>query len=313
MQRIAVIGAGLMGHGIALVFAAAGYRVGLHDVSTDVLERARGLIGGHLDTLAEAGLFDAADKGVVLGERITFTGDLATALSGADLVIEAVFEEAGLKRTVFRQLDELAPAGAILASNTSYLDIFDIVETTRPERLLIAHWYSPVHIVPVVDVVPGPETAPAAVEAVAAVVESIGMQPIVMKRFVPGYVSARIQAAMALEIYHLLDEGYATPDEIDKALKGTVGLRMPIQGHLGKTDFAGLEYVQRSLRNKAYRPPEVRGFCRTLDDLVASGHTGPMAGRGFFDYGGRPPEELFRERDMKLLALRKLLKEMGEL
>ena len=313
MQRIAVVGAGLMGHGIALVFAAAGYRVGLHDVSKEVLERAKGLIGSHLDTLAEAGLFDAAERGAVLDERITFTGDLATAVDGADLVIEAVFEEAEVKRTVFAQLDALAPAHAILASNTSYLDIFDIVETTRPERLLIAHWYSPVHIVPVVDVVPGPETAPAAVEAVAAVVESIGMQPIVMKRFVPGYVSARIQAAIALEIYHLLDEGYATPDEIDKALKGTVGLRMLIQGHLGKTDFAGLEYVQRSLRNKAYQPPEVRGFCRTLDDLVARGHTGPMAGRGFFDYGGRPPEELFRERDMKLLALRKLLKEMGEL
>ncbi len=311
MEKIAVVGAGLMGHGLALDFALAGYRVGLNDITDDALTTARRLIGGHLDTLLEAGQIAPAEPAAVLG-RIECTTDLAAAVTGAGLVVEAVFEDPAAKKAVFRELDDLAPADAILASNTSYLNVFDIVEPARPEKFLIAHWYSPVHIVPVVDVVPGPATAPETVAAVVALLEGMGKQPIVMKKFVAGYVSARVQAAIALEIYHLLDGGYATPEEIDKALKGTIGLRMPIQGHLGKTDFAGLDYVQRSLRNKAYRPPEVRGYCSYVDDLVAQGHIGPMSGRGFFDYGGKTPQELYRERDLKLLRLRELLTDMGE-
>jgi 3-hydroxybutyryl-CoA dehydrogenase len=313
MKKIAVIGAGLMGHGLALDFALGGYQVGLNDLTDDVLATARRLIEGHLETLAEAGLVDAEERRAVLDERITFTTDKAVAAADAGFVVEAVFEDPAVKKEVFAELDRLAPADAILASNTSYLNVFDIVETIRPDRFLIAHWYSPVHIVPVVDVVPGPATASEAVAAVVGLLEDMGKQPIVMNKFVPGYVSARVQAAMALEIYHLLDEGYATPEVIDAALKGTIGLRLPIQGHLGKTDFAGLDYVRRSLRNKAYTPPQVRGFCRHVDDLVAQGHTGPMSGRGFFDYGGKSPRELFRERDLNILKLKALLKEMGAL
>ena len=313
MKKIAVVGAGLMGHGLALDFALGGYEVGLVDLTDEILATARRLIGGDLDTLAEAGLLDGAARDAVLGGRITFTTDLAAAVAGAGFVVEAVLEDPAVKKSVFAELDALVPADAILASNTSYLDVFDIVETAFPERLLIAHWYAPAHIVPVVDVVPGPCTSPAAVATVQGLLEGLGKQPIVMNKFVPGYISARVQAAIALELYHLLDEGYATPEVIDAALKGTIGLRLPIQGHLGKTDFAGLDYVQRSLRNKAYTPPEVRGYCRHVDALVAQGFTGPMAGRGFFDYGGKSPEELYRERDLKILKLKALLKEMGAL
>ena len=313
MKKIAVVGAGLMGHGLALDFALGGYEVGLVDLTDEILATARRLIGGHLDTLDEAGLFDAAEREAVLGGRITFTTDLEAAVTDAGFVVEAVFEDPAVKKDVFAQLDALAPADALLASNTSYLDVFELIETTRPERLLIAHWYAPAHIVPVVDVVPGPRTSPEAMATAVHLLEGLGKQPIVMNKFVPGYISARVQAAIALELYHLLDEGYATPEVIDAALKGTIGLRLPIQGHLGKTDFAGLDYVQRSLRNKAYTPPEVRGFCRHVDDLVAQGFTGPMAGRGFFDYAGKTPEALFRERDLKILKLKALLKEMGAL
>jgi 3-hydroxybutyryl-CoA dehydrogenase len=313
MDKVAVIGAGTMGHSLAQVFAQGGYRVSLNDVSEEILGKARRLIKANLDTLAEASMFDPKRRDEVADKRIEYTTDLARAVEGAGLVIEAIIENQLAKKELFSQLDRLAPAEAILASNTSYLDIYQFVEINRPDKVIIAHWFAPPHIIPLVEIVPGPETSDQTVERIKKILDDLDKKTIVIRKFLPGFIVNRLQSAVNLEVYRLIDEGYVTPEEIDVAVKASYALRMPIVGLVKKIDFTGLDMVQRGLANKSYRPPEVRGKAEVIDKLVAQGRLGAMVGRGFYDYGGRSTEELFRERDLKLLGLMKLLREMGEL
>jgi len=200
-----------------------------------------------------------------------------------------------------------------VTSNTSSLNIFDPLPARRQAKSLIAHWYAPPYIVDLVDVVPGPETEPEALAAVKDLLESLGKEPIVLSKFISGFIANRLQAALNLEVFFLLDQGYATPEQIDKAVKSGLGLRMPLLGILRKADYTGLELIQQLLTNKTYEPPQGLHRSQTLDELIKIGRTGVMAGKGFFNYGGRPAEALFRERDLKLLALQKCLRQLGDL
>ena len=313
MDNVAIIGAGTMGHSLAQVFAQGGYQVTLSDVSEEILQQARRLIATNLETLCEAGLFDPAEKSAVLEERIIYTTDLAAAVATSELVIEAIFEDPGAKKELFSRLDRLCPPEAILASNTSYLDIYQFVETKRPEKVIITHWFAPPHIVPLVEIVPGPHTTPETVATVKKVLDGLGKQTIVLKKFLPGFIANRLQAALGLEVYHLLDNGYATPEDIDMATKASFGLRMPILGLVKRVDFAGVDLAQRVLKNKSYTPPEVRGRSDVVDSMVSQGRLGVKTGKGFYDYGDSPVEEILRKRDLKLLKLRKFLTDLGEL
>jgi 3-hydroxybutyryl-CoA dehydrogenase len=313
MKNISVVGAGLMGHGLAVVFALGNCKVMLHDVSEDALTRAQKLISEVFLTLAEAGVIDPRGSSSTLRDRIISTSNLATAVAQADLVVEAVTEDAGIKRSLFSALDMHAPLTALWASNTSSLNIFDLLPPRRQARSLIAHWYAPPYIIDLVDVVPGPETEPETLAAVKDFLERLGKRPIVLSKFINGFIVNRLQAALNLEIFFLLDQGYATPEQIDEAAKSGLGLRMPLLGVLKKADYTGLELIQELLANKTYEPPQALQRSQTLDGLIRIGRTGVMAGKGFFDYRGRPAEALFRERDSKLLALRKFLQQLGDL
>jgi 3-hydroxybutyryl-CoA dehydrogenase len=313
MKNLSVVGAGLMGHGIASVFALGGYKVTLHDVSEVALTRAQELISEVFHTLAEAGVIDLQGSTPKLQDRIICTTNLATAAAQADLIVEAVTEDAAIKRSLFAELDACAPPTALWASNTSSLNIFDLLPVRRQAKSLIAHWYTPPYIVDLVDVVPGPGTEPEAVAAVKDLLESLGKKPIVLSKFISGFIANRLQAALNLEVFFLLDRGYATPEQIDQAVKSGLGLRMPLLGVLRKADYSGLELIQQLLANKTYEPPHGLERSRTLDDLIDIGRTGVMAGKGFFDYGGRSAGALFRERDLKLLALQKFLVQLGDI
>jgi 3-hydroxybutyryl-CoA dehydrogenase len=313
MNNIAIIGAGTMGHALAQVFAQGGYQVSLHDLSDEILQQARRLIEANLDTLCGAGLFDSAEKTAVLDERITYTTDLTTAVSMSELVVEAIVEDREAKKKLFSDLDRLSPPRAILASNTSYLDIYQFVETKRPEKVIITHWFAPPHIVPLVEIVPGPHTTPETVATTKSIIDGLGKQTIVLKKFLPGFIANRLQAALSREVYHLLDNGYATPEDIDKATKASFGLRIPILGLVKRLDFTGLDLVQKILRNKSYRPPPVIERSEIVEEMVSQGRLGVKAGRGFYDYGQATTGEILRERDVKLLKLREFLTKLGEL
>lgn len=313
MKNVAVIGAGTMGHALAQVFAQGGHQVALTDVSEEILQKAERLIASNLDTLCEVGLFDSDERSIVLEERIRYTTDLASAVDGADFVIEAIVEEAEAKKALFTELDRFSPPDAILASNTSYLDIFEFVITQRPDKVIIAHWFAPPHIVPLVEIVPGPHTSSKTVEMVEKMIGGLGKQTIVLKKFLPGFIANRLQAALSLEVYHLLDNGYVTAEDIDKATKASFGLRIPILGLIKRVDFTGLDLTRQALQNRSYTPPEVRGRSDVLDELVSQGRLGVKSGKGFYDYGERSTEEILRERDLKLLKLKEFLTDLGEL
>jgi 3-hydroxybutyryl-CoA dehydrogenase len=311
MTEVAVVGAGLMGHALALVFALGGHQVRLTDNNAESLERAPGLMATALGTLSEAGEADGTWNRQRLSKAVRCVPSLAETVKGAALVVEAVVERPDAKRALYAQLETMMEPDSILASNTSNLDIFPLVPAGLVERTIIAHWYTPPYLCDLVDLCPGPGTKPGVVETVRDIVAAMGKAPVVFKQMVQGYVANRLQAAMQLEVYRLLDEGLVTPKDIDDSVLHGLALRIPILGIMAKADFTGLLLMQQGMRNRSYTPPVPRDHSETLDRLIATGRTGVMAGKGYFDWGDRTPEELFRERDRKLLALKQALRAIG--
>jgi 3-hydroxybutyryl-CoA dehydrogenase len=311
MADVAVIGAGLMGHALALVFALGGHQVRLTDTNAETLERAPGLMATALATLAEAGEADGTWNRQRLSKAVRCVPSLAETVRGAAVVIEAVAERPDVKRALYDQLQSLMEPDAILASNTSNLDIFPLVPEALQQRTIITHWYTPPYLCDLVDLCPGPATKPEAIETVRDMVKAMGKAPVVFKQMVQGYVANRLQAAMQLEVYRLLDEGLVTPKDIDDSVLHGLALRIPILGIMAKADFTGLPLMQQGLKNRSYTPPMPKDRSETLDRLIAEGRTGVMAGKGYFDWGNRSPEELFQERDRKLLALKQALRAIG--
>jgi 3-hydroxybutyryl-CoA dehydrogenase len=312
IRNVAIIGAGTMGHSLAQVFAQGGYQVWLNDVKDEILERARKLIASNLDTLVELGTMKKKQKEPILS-RIHTTANLEEAGKSADFVIEAIIEDQPAKEEMFTRLDKICPAGAILASNTSYMDIFKFVETERPEKVLITHWFAPPHIVPLVEIVRGPQTSQETVDLVKTLLIKVGKKPIVISKFLPGFIANRLQSALGSEVLHLLDHGYASPEDIDIATKASFGLRIPILGLVKRMDFTGLDLTQKILSNATYKVPPQTTQSKTVNQLVSQGKLGIKTGRGYYEYGGRSTEEIMKERDIKLIKLREFLKEMGEL
>ncbi len=312
-RTVAVLGAGTMGHALALVFALGGHRVRLTDSDPATLARAGGLMAAALETLREAGEAAADWTAERLDQAVTRLPGLADTVDGADLIVEAIVEDPDAKTRLFAEVDRHAAPDAILASNTSYLDIFPLVPARRLRRTLIAHWYTPPYLVDLVDIVGGPNTDPDVVAEVRDLVAAMGKVPVVLKRFVSGYVANRIQSAITLEVNRLLDEGLVSPRDVDDAIIHGLALRLPILGQLAKADFTGLDLMRRALANRTYDPPPPTASSATLDALLAEGRSGVMAGRGYFDWSDRSPAELFRERDRKLVALKRALRAIGPL
>ena len=312
IRNVTVVGAGTMGHSLAQVFAQGGCNVWLNDVKEGILERGKKLIASNLDTLIELEVVEKGQKGPIL-DRIRTTVKLEEAGKKADFVIEAIIEDGPAKKEMFSRLDKICPPGTILASNTSYMDIFKFVETRRPDKVLIAHWFAPPHIVPLVEVVRGPQTSQETVDTVKALMLKMGKKPIVISKFLPGFIGNRLQSALGNEVLHLLDNGYATPEDIDTATKASFALRMPILGLVKRMDFTGLDLSQKIISNAIYKIPPQRTKSKSVDNLVEKGKLGVKTGSGFYEYGGRSTEEIMKERDIKLIKLREFLKKMGEL
>lgn len=306
MKSVAVIGAGTMGHALALVHALGGLDVRMTDNNPKTLARAPDLIASALDTLTTAGALGTGDSASAVA-RITTQPALADAVDGADLIVEAVVEDVGVKTKVYAEIDEVARDDAIIASNTSHLDPFPLMPATRLPNALIAHWYTPPYICDLVDLAPGPETKPDVMERVRALYAGMGKEPIVFKSMLEGYIANRLQAALHLEVFDLLDQGLVTAEDIDRSIRHGLALRFATLGVLRKADFTGLDMMRRALGNKSYTPPEVRATSPTLDKLIAEGRDGVMSGAGFFDYGGRDAADLFRERDIELIELKRAL------
>ena len=276
-----VLGAGTMGHGIAQVAAAAGYRVTLHDVDREALDAGLGRIGKNLDEGVSLGKVSEEARSATLA-RIRTQPDLPSAVAECDLVIEAAPESMKLKSRLLRTVEESAPPKATLASNTSSLSISRLAGALeRPQRFIGLHFFNPVHLMRLVEVVRGERTSEETLRGAIAFVEALGRQAVVVKD-TPGFASSRLGVLLGLEAMRMVEEGVASARDIDKAME--LGYRHPM-GPLKLTDLVGLdirlgiaEYLHETLKSEAFRPPDI------LRRMVAEGRLGKKSGRGFYDW-----------------------------
>jgi 3-hydroxybutyryl-CoA dehydrogenase len=304
IKKVAVVGAGTMGPGIAQVFAVAGYGVHLCDISEKAIERAQSVVRGNLETLAEndvisVSAIDAAQA------RISFTTSLEEAASDAGLVAECIVEDRDAKRELFRLLDGVCPRDALIASNTSYLNIFELTVESRLTNTVIAHWFAPPHILPLVEVVRGPKTSDGAAQLVLELLRKAGKVPILMDKFVPGFAINRLQRILGREIFFLLDNGYITADQLDLAVKASIAPRMMLLGLVQRYDFTGLDLSAKNLENPDFTEAPADNRPRSLFRLVEKGELGVKSGKGFYDYTDKSSIETLKERDRYLIKILK--------
>ncbi len=280
IERVAVVGAGQMGNGIAHVFATSGFPVTMIDVNDDALARGRATIEKNLDRQVKKGGITAEASAEALG-RIT-TNTSLDAIGDAGIVIEAATERKDLKFRIFEDLDRLAPAGAILASNTSSISITEIAaRTKRPELVIGMHFMNPVPVMQLVEVIRGLATSGITTQKVMSLAQRLGKIPVEVNDF-PGFVANRILMPMINEAIYCVMEGVGTPEAIDTVMK--LGMNHPM-GPLTLADFIGLdtclailEVLHEGLGDPKYRP------CPLLRKYVAAGWYGKKSGRGFYQY-----------------------------
>lgn len=303
VKAAAVVGAGTMGHSIAQVFAQAGIGVSLVDVDAGVLASAGDRIRSNLETLAGSG---SVARGSIedIVSLITMTTDLEEAASRADFITEAVPEVPEIKKDVFARLEKACSQGTVIASNTSGLDIYETVEAERPERLVIAHWFAPPHIIPLVEVVPGPLTSRETVAFTASLMRRLGKEPVVLKGFTRAFIVNKIQNMISLAVFELLGSGLATPEDIDRAVKYSLGIRLPVVGVVQTMDFTGLDLVADVGRSYGMNIPFIA-------EKVGRGELGAKTSRGIYDYGGRSEAEILEKRDGRYLSMLAHLGSMG--
>lgn len=278
---MSVIGAGTMGHGIAQVAAMAGLQTSLVDAHPPRVTAALAKIQSNLDVGVARGKVAAAEREAALS-RLHAASCVSEAAEGAQLVIEAVPEEMALKRTLFEELDRTAPATALLATNTSSLSVSAIAAAThRPDRVLGLHFFNPVHLMRLLEVVRGNDTSEATIASALAFARQLGKEPIVVTD-TPGFASSRLGVVLGLEAMRMVEQGVASPADIDRAME--LGYNHPM-GPLRLTDLVGLDirlgiadYLHTQLGGDQYRPPEV------LRQMVAEGKLGQKTGQGFYDW-----------------------------
>lgn len=281
MKNIAVIGAGTMGNGIAHVFAQTGYTVSFIDVSQAALDKGLATISKNLDRIVAKGTITEEQKAQTLA-NITPTTNLATGVSNADLVVEAATENVELKLNIFRQIDEAAPAHAILASNTSSISITKIAAVTkRPAQVIGMHFMNPVPVMKLVEVIRGYSTSDEVTKTVFETSKALGKVPVEVNDY-PGFVANRILMPMINEAIYSLYEGVAGVEEIDTVMK--LGMAHPM-GPLQLADFIGLDVclsimrvLQDGFGNPKYAP------CPLLVNMVMAGNLGVKSGQGFYTH-----------------------------
>ncbi|WP_349368330.1 3-hydroxybutyryl-CoA dehydrogenase [Salinarimonas sp.] len=316
-ERIACLGAGRMGRGIAVVFAYAGHEVALVDLkpreSADFARLAAEAtvdVSGIFEMLARIGLMDAAHVETLASRvRVVPEGEAAEALGAADVVFEGVPEVVDLKREALARASALTRPDAIIASTTSTILVDDISGAVeRPERFLNAHWLNPAYLVPLVELSPGEATDPAVTERLKALLEGVGKVPVVCAPR-PGYIVPRIQALAMNEAARMVEEGVASPEDLDRAIKYGFGFRFAVLGLIEFIDWGGGDilyyasrYLTQALGDERYRAPEI------VERNMREGKIGMKTGQGFRDYAGMDVKAYQAERLAEFAAM---LRQLG--
>ncbi|MDP7280913.1 MAG: 3-hydroxyacyl-CoA dehydrogenase family protein [Candidatus Poribacteria bacterium] len=300
IQKVAVIGAGLMGHGIAQELAQGGYEVGLNDVTDEALEKAIVRIRDNYAMLEREGLLSQGKGEKAIG-LVQTSVDIGVAIDGADLVIEAVVEDLALKLDIFEKLDAWCEPQTILATNSSsYMPSKIAVVTDRPEKVVGMHYFNPPFLMPLVEIIKGDQTSDQTAQIAYDLMVKIGKSPVMVQKEIPGFIGNRIQAAVWREILWLVEEGIATPQDIDTVVKTGLGRRLSVAGPFELTDLTSLAMKQAIMEELLPSLASGQKVPVILKEKVEGGELGIRSGKGFYEWTPESGEDL-RARVAKAL------------
>jgi len=301
--KVAVVGAGTMGSGIAEVFALGGCTVRITDSDPMALHVAMVRIRQSLDAMAKASFISFAEAQQAI-KQIVASPDLQAAVRDVEIVTECVPERLELKQEMLAELENLAPSDAVLASNTSSLSLGDMGKFLREKsRLIITHYFNPAHILRAVEVVASPATSASVVNRVCQLLTSVGKIPIVLRKEIRGFIVNRIQAAMVREALFLLEQGVTTPEELDRAIQGSIGPRLAVLGPFQVMDWGGLDVWAEVMRNLFPQLSDDDSVPPTMEEKLRCKNLGAKSGHGFYDWSPRAFAETTNRVQRQLMQI----------
>lgn len=304
IKNVAIIGAGTMGPAIAQNFA-------INDIKTTIFTRAAKTADA-VEKEVKSSILSMrkndfiSEKQLTSAEKNLFFSTDMDDFADADLVIEAVTEKSEIKAEVFEKLDSICRKDAILASSTSALNIYSFVNVSNPQRLAIVHFNNPANILPVVEIVRGPETSDETVSTLRNLLNSIGKMPIVLKRYIPGFICNRLNIALLRECCYMVEQGWISPEDIDLAYVGNQGIKAPFEGPLEMMDYIGWDVVS-AVCQMVY--PSISSSTepnKLAISLIENGTLGVKSGKGLYDYSEKPREKIVEERNQRAIEVAKL-------
>jgi 3-hydroxybutyryl-CoA dehydrogenase len=308
MKNIGILGAGLMGPGLAQVFAAAGCHVNVFDHNNRTLFSLKDRVRQNLDVFEQESAV-SKEAAIHCMDRILLSGSLDAMCRGREFIIEAISENLTAKHRAFSEMERHVSPETILASNTSAIRITEIAQGLRyPQRVLGTHFWNPPHIVPCVEVIKAEGTSDAAFESVFRLMESVGKVPVKVLKDIPGFLGNRMQHALWREAISLVEQGVASAEDVDKVVKNAFGLRLAFLGPLETADLAGLELtqsIQQDLLPQLETSPRPSAL---LTEKIAGGRTGAKSGQGFYQWPAEKLRRLVERRDRILLGILNLVR-----
>ncbi|MCL1815055.1 MAG: 3-hydroxyacyl-CoA dehydrogenase family protein [Treponema sp.] len=304
-KKVGIAGSGIMGASLAQVYASSGYEVVLYDIIDDAIAKGKRQVEINQETLVNEDIISKQESDNII-KLISFTKS-KDCFADCSLIIEAIVEKIEIKHQFWEEVSQIAPAEAILTTNTSGLPITRIAEkVTKPERFLGQHWINPPHLLPICEIIKGEKTSPEMVTKLKDIILKLGKCPVVVKD-VPGFVVNRIQFSLLREALSIVEQGIATFEDVDTVLKAGMGLRYAALGPFGIADFGGLDtfdninsYLNAELCSSKERSP-------VLKKMVEEGKLGVKSGQGFYDYSGDKAEKAIKNRDKMYIELAKVL------
>lgn len=302
IRRVAIIGLGTMGPGMAARLARGGIEVAAYDIAPDAIERARAMLAAADGVLDNLGIASERTGSVRLTDK------LEDAVADADLVIENVPEKEEIKADVYRKIEGLISPDTIVASDTSGIPITKLqAHISNPARMVGMHWSNPPHIIPMIEVIGGEQTAPETIDTIRDFIRSLGLLPVLLKKDVPGFVENRVLYALLREVVDLVERGVIEPEDIDTCVSWGIGYKLAVVGPMALLDMAGMDiyhsvssFLNEDLCDRKDVAPLVR-------DQIAAGKLGIKSGEGVYSYSPESIAELQRERARKLVAIRRIL------
>lgn len=303
IKQVTVVGSGLMGHGIGQEFALAGYQVILHDLTEEKLIKAVKNVRKNLSILQDFGLVGSEDLERTLS-KIKVETRLEEAVEEADLVVEAMSEDLLRKQEIFQQLDKFCPRKTILATNSSsFIPSKIAVVTKRPELVVGTHYFNPPYLLPLVEIIRSNETSDETVNTIFKLLVKIGKSPIIVEKEIPGFVANRLQASLLREALSLIENGVATPQDVDKAIRTSIGRRWSVAGIFEITEIAGWD-LKLAIVNELFPSLESsKEVPSILKEKVSKGDLGIKTGKGFYEWNSETADALRKKIAQALISI----------